>query len=257
MEAKEMRLVDSALYDRIMNLAKKLSQNPPAMEDTKSVVLSLNNSENKLEKLPENLEPKTENLGGKVDSETPLREDQKHATFDVSAQKEQEQQQEKLPEVKQDILGSFPPRFRTRVNRILKFILDCDRLSFNKKYQLTMDEKIYENSNIVDSLSDMLYPIKSLPTIDLQLFYAILNECNMPQTFISNPYRKKLQVEALLFEKPQQEVIERSGGHSRKRTSILPRKVKTKEKTKKLKNFFKQTKSKSKLSKIPQDWLTY
>jgi hypothetical protein len=120
-----------------------------------------------------------------------------------------------------------------------------------------MDGQLYENSNIIDSLSDMLYPIKSLPTIDLQLFYAILNECNMPQTFISNPYRKKLQMEALLFEKPRREMVESSEGVSRKKKTIVSGKVKTKKKAKKLKNFITQAKVKSKISKIAQDWLTY
>ena len=257
METKEMRLVDSALYDRIMNLAKKLSQNTTVVEDIKSPALSLNILENKLEKLPEILEPKNENLATKLEQETPLIEGRKLDAFEVSPPEEKDQQQKKLPEVKQNILAGFPPRFRTRVSRIFKFIQDCERLDFNKKYQLIMDGQLYENSNIIDSLSDMLYPIKSLPTIDLQLFYAILNECNMPQTFISNPYRKKLQMEALLFEKPSREMVESSEGVSRKKKTIVSRKVKTKKKAKKLKNFITQAKVKSKISKIAQDWLTY
>jgi hypothetical protein len=182
--------------------------------------------------------------------------------------KENAQVQEQIPEVEEHILSSFPPRFRSRVQRISNFILSCERIELNKKYQLIMDGKMYENSNIIDNLSDMLYPIKTLPTIDQQLFYAILNECNMPQTYISNPYRKRLQLESLLFEKPkdkeiyrrfksQDETQERSGGNKRRNKSSPQVKERTKSKVKKAKKVLKQTKQKSKLSKIARGWLAY
>jgi hypothetical protein len=237
MEAKEMRLVDGALYNRIMNLAKKLSQNATHPQDGENRGVSFNNTVSKTELNPENLEP----------------------NFDAAKHLPKEkntQIQDKFPEVEKHILESFPPRIISRVKRIFNFIQLCERIDFNKKYQLIMDGKLYENSNIIDNLSDMLYPIKSLPTIDQQLFYAILNECNMPQSYISNPYRKRLQMEGHLFEKTQNEEQERYTPNRKYKSSRHTKEINNK-KVKKAKGFSKQTKQKSKLNKIAQGWLSY
>jgi hypothetical protein len=262
MEAKEMRLVDSALYDKLMNLAKKLSQNNttdpehlgprPQLESGIKPPIQLSQST-----IPQKDET-TENI---LKTEA--------STDNINSQKETSENSFKIGASTDEdhIVSAFPTKVQSRVRRVLNFIRNCDRIQFNEKYQLIMDRKLYKDSNIIDNISDMMYPIKSLPSIDLQIFYAMLQECNLPQTYITNPYRKRLRMEGYLFNQGQNKLKSRdvqdlqtsTASESSKQRKFLKTPVtKIKKKEKILKTLkIKNHRQKNKQSKLPMNWLTY
>ena len=83
------------------------------------------------------------------------------------------------------VLKPFNKQELRNVETILSYVKD--KINWNKKGEIIVDDKVVEGSHITDLLKDSLYNYKNFEPTGVKLFYAKLK--NVPQCLIKNVKR--------------------------------------------------------------------
>ena len=87
------------------------------------------------------------------------------------------------------IIACLPKRNQLKARRLLQYIHDIPKLTWNREGNLVVDKQPIAYSHIVDLLHDALNPTKHDP-VGHDIFYAHLDK--VPQSLINNSRRKSL-----------------------------------------------------------------
>ena len=196
MDFKKMILIDPRTMDSIQK-----QQQPPLPDATTENLKELDNDmKNLLEKddlsfvdkanhyqqvlyhyLQRAKEYKNKPLGSVIIKQSPAPPDQptEDGSTDVKAEEEGE-----------DIAEYVPKAYKSKAQRLLKRLRTHPNLSWNQRGEITWDEQVVPQTNLVDLVNDVLRKRKLFsPATGWETFAAALRDVNVPREFVGNPDR--------------------------------------------------------------------
>ena len=96
---------------------------------------------------------------------------------------------EHLDVVEKDILESVPQTMKTRAKRLVNKIKTSNRIGWNERGELVLDDQTLPNTNMVDLVNDVLRRRKTFEPRGWRTFTRALQEENVPQDLIGHKER--------------------------------------------------------------------
>jgi hypothetical protein len=83
----------------------------------------------------------------------------------------------------------IPPKFKNKASTLLDYVLENPRLAISENQELIIDKNKINDSNIIDIISDISRPRKSIAPTGSEALVHVLLKSNVPKELFGNKQR--------------------------------------------------------------------